>query len=265
MPPVEKSAKKAPASGKKPTKFRKAVNFNLSGGIMRYSRHQQYKRKALWRQKATLKPKQEVPKRPLTIVKEIGGGHNGGQRVVTLRKNKANYPTKALVTSRPTKGVFKLHKRSTRKSLIPGRVVIIVAGKHKGKRVIVLKVLQSGLLLITGPFSLNSTPLRRISQRYVIATQTRINMANVVVPDHINDAYFKREPKSTKRNRGEGEIFAPKKEVYTVSEKRKSDQATVDKSIKTALSQHKDKKLLFNYLRSYFALSSSQYPHRLKF
>lgn len=193
MAPVEKSAKKAPVKGKKPTKFRKATNSNLSGGIMRYSRHQQYKRKALWRQKATLKPKVQVPKKPLTVVKEIGGAHNGGKRVVTLRKNKANYPTKALVTKRPTKGCFKLHKRNTRKSLIPGRVVIVVAGKHKGKRVIVLKVLQSGLLLISGPFSLNSCPLRRISQRYVIATQTRINMDKVVIPDHINDAYFKRE------------------------------------------------------------------------
>lgn len=264
MAPVEKSAKKAPVKGKKPSKFRKATNYDLSGGIMRYSRHQQYKRKALWRQKATLKPKVQVPKKPLTVVKEIGGAHNGGKRVVKLRKNKANYPTKALVTDRPTKGCFKVHKRNTRSSLIPGRVVIIVAGKHKGKRVVVLKVLKSGLLLITGPFSLNSCPLRRISQRYIIATQTRINMEKVVIPEHINDAYFKRELKK-KRNRGEGEIFAAKKEKYAPTEQRKADQVAVDKSLKSAVNQHKDKKLLFNYLRSYFALSSSQYPHRLKF
>jgi len=263
MAPVEKKTKSAPPKGKKPSKFRKAANYDLSGGIMRYSRHQQYKRKALWRQKATLKPKVAVPKKPLTIVKDIGGAHNGGTRVVTLRKNKAHYPTKGLVKDRPTKGSVKLHKRNTRKSLIPGRVVIIVAGKHKGKRVVVLKVLKSGLLLITGPFSLNSCPLRRISQRYIIATQTRINMAKVVVPDHINDTYFKRAQK--KRNRGEGEIFAAKKEKYVPSEQKKADQVAVDKSLKTAISQHKDKKLLFNYLKSYFALSSSQYPHRLKF
>ena len=263
MAPIEKKEKSAPVKGKKPSKFRKAVNYNLSGGIMRYSRHQQYKRKALWRQKATLKPKVEVPKKPLTMVKEIGGAHNGGKRVVKLRKNKANFPTKALVTDRKTKGSVKLHKRNTRKSLIPGRVVILVAGKHKGKRVVVLKVLKSGLLLITGPFSLNSCPLRRISQRYVIATETRINMAKVEIPDHINDAYFKRDKKQ--RNRGEGEIFAAKKEKYVPSEQKIADQAAVDKSLKTAISQHKDKKLLFTYLRSYFALSSSEYPHRLKF
>jgi len=231
---------------------------------MRYSRHQQYKRKALWRQKATLKPKVEVPKKPLTIVKDIGGAHNGGKRTVKLVKNKSHYPTKAVVKSRPTKGCFKKHTRNTRKSLVPGRVVILVAGKHKGKRVVLLKVLQSGLLLITGPFSLNSCPLRRISQRYVIATQTRVNISKVAVPDHINDAYFKRDQKK-KRNRGEGDIFAAKKEKYVPSEQKKTDQLAVDKALKTAISQNKDKKLLFNYLRSYFALSSSQYPHRLKF
>lgn len=262
MAPVEKSVKSAPAKAKKPTKMRKAFNIDLGGGIMKYSRHHQYKRKALWRQKATLKPKVAVPKKPITVVKKVGGAKNGGERVVTLQKKKANYPTKPRVTDRPTKGSFKLHKRTLRKSLVPGRIVILLAGKHKGKRVVLLKALQSGLLLVTGPFSLNSTPLRRISQRYVIATKTRIQ--KVAVPEHINDAYFRRSLKKQK-NRGEGDIFAAKKEKYVPSEQKKADQLTVDKAVRTAISHHKEKKLMYSYLRSYFALSSSQYPHRLSF
>lgn len=264
MAPVEKSVKSAPAKAKKPTKFRKAPNYDLGGGIMRYSRHQQYKRKALWRQKSTLKPKVAVPKKPITVVKKIGGSNNGGERVVRLQKKKANYPTKARVTDRPTKGCFKNHKRNTRATLTPGRIVILLAGKHKGKRTVLLKVLPSGLLLVTGPFSLNSTPLRRISQRYVIATQTSVNLEKVNIPDHINDFYFRRSLKKT-QNRGEGEIFAAKKEKYVPSEQKKADQLAIDKAVRTAISQHKDKKLLFQYLRSYFGLSSSQYPHRLAF
>ena len=264
MAPVEKSVKSAPTKAKKPSKFRKASNYDLGGGIMRYSRHQQYKRKALWRQKSSLKPKVVVPKKPITAVKTLGGVKGPTERVVKLQKRKANYPTKKLVTSRPTKGTFRHHKRNIRKSLIPGRIVILLAGKHKGKRVVLLKVLQSGLLLVTGPFSLNSCPLRRISQRYVIATQTRIKADKVNIPEHINDAYFRRSTKKEK-NRGEGDIFAAKKEKYVPSEQKKTDQLAVDKAVRTAISQHKDKKVLFSYLRSYFALSSSQYPHRLRF
>lgn len=131
-------------------------------------------------------------------------------------------------------------------------------------RFVCFQVLKSGLLLVNGPFALNSCPLRRISQRYVIATSTRIDTRKVELPAHINDAYFNRADKKPK-NRGEGDVFAVKKQRWVPTEQRKQDQTAVDKALKTAISQHKEKKVLFNYLRSYFALSSSQYPHRLRF
>jgi ribosomal protein L14E/L6E/L27E len=66
-----------------------------------------------------------------------------------------------------------------RKSLEAGTVLILLAGRFRGKRVILLKTLEQGVLLVTGPFKINGVPLRRVNSRYVIATSYKVDVSGL--------------------------------------------------------------------------------------
>ena len=59
---------------------------------------------------------------------------------------------------------------------------------------------------------MNGVPLRRMAQAYVIATQTKVDIDGVDLPEGLNDDYFRR---SGAKNSGEG-IFADSTMVSTV-------------------------------------------------
>ncbi|XP_041347419.1 60S ribosomal protein L6-like isoform X2 [Gigantopelta aegis] len=207
--------------------------------------------------------KKTTPK--LMMEKEIGGDKNGGKRLVRIKRLPRFYPTEDKPRKlKSRKKPFSKHHHKLRSSITPGTIVIIVAGRHKGKRVVFLKQLKTGLLLVTGPFHLNGCPLRRINQRYVIATRTRLDIKGLKLPERLNDDYFRRK-KLRRPKHTEGEIFDTKKEVYTVSDERKEDQVEVDKQILDVVRKHKDKKLIFGYLGAMFSLKNREYPHKMLF
>jgi len=190
---------------------------------------------------------------------------NGKVRLILVKKSKRYHPT-AEGKKRVTKRHFEC-KSKLRGSLKPGTICIMLAGRHAGTRVVFMKQLASGLLLVNGPFKLNGVPLRRVHQRYVIATSTRLDMSKYSVPEKLNDNYFRRNKTTNRKERQEqeGDIFAAPKAGYRVSETKKTDQIYVDKSVLDAVKAHPDKKMLMKYLGSSFQLHGGQYAHRMKF
>lgn len=163
---------------------------------------------------------------------------------------------------KPSKPVHKvkLNPPKVRSSIVPGTVVIILAGRFRGKRVVCLKALKSGLLLVTGPYKMNGVPIRRVNQAYVIATSTKIDVSKIDV-SNITDEYFARQ--KVKKGDAEEEFFkgdAPKPAI--VSDARKADQLKVDTALLSIIAQTP---MLEGYLASLFTLKKGDKPHNMKF
>merc|ERR1711997_1135472 len=88
-------------------------------------------------------PKKVAEKKAAFVEKKVGGAKNGGVRKVAVNKAKFDYPTAVKAGRGTSKNFFNKHKRSLRPSLSAGTIAIILAGVHKGKRVIVLKQLST--------------------------------------------------------------------------------------------------------------------------
>jgi len=226
-----------------------------------------YHKKGLWAKRNIKNAKKVAEKKPLTVSKPVGGEKNGKTRLVTKIKSKRYYPTAKANLRQVKKRTGIVRRNKLRGSLVPGTIVILVAGRHAGKRAVFLKQLSSGLLLVNGPFKLNGVPLRRVNQRYVIATSTRLDLSKVALPANLNDDYFRRDKKAARKARKDqqGDIYAAPKQQYVVSDARKKDQPEVDKAVLGVVKAHPEKKLLLKYLGSPFSLGSGQYPHRMKF
>lgn len=150
----------------------------LAPNVGRFSRSQVFARRALYKgQKTNTQPKAEPT--PETIEKTVGGGKNGGKRIVPTTKASRFYPADDI--KQPKKSRKTPNPTKLRGSIFPGTVLILLAGRFRGKRVVFLKQLDSGLLLVTGPFKVNGVPLRRVNQAYVIATSTKIDISSVSV------------------------------------------------------------------------------------
>lgn len=161
-------------------------------------------------------------------------------------------------THKPYNRNFRPRPTKLRASITPGTVLIVLSGRFRGKRVVFLKQLESGLLLVTGPYSVNGVPLRRLNQAYVIATSTSVDVGSVDV-SAINDDFFARQADAAPSREAE---FSAATHKAIVSDARKAAQGPVDAAIEAAIA---GTPLLKEYLKAKFSLRTGQFPHAMRF
>ena len=162
------------------------------------------------------------------------------------------------------KGHFKRKCKIPKKThisaeLVPGQVVILLSGRFRGRRVVFLKKLESGLLLVTGPYKYNGVPLKRVNAAYVLPTNTKLKLDGKVA-DSVNDKLFLKT--LIKREKEEDFFVDEKTKRERISEERKKTQNDVDTQVKKAVDEVP---MMKEYLRNRFALKSGDKPHLMKF
>ncbi|KAL4446812.1 hypothetical protein ABPG77_008056 [Micractinium sp. CCAP 211/92] len=216
----------------------------VAQGVEAQGRSKAYHRRGLWAIK-----KKNGGKFPTHAKKEAAAAEASKKPAKFYAAEDAPKPLARRVIRRPTK---------LRPSITPGTVLILLAGRFKGKRVVFLGQLPSGLLLVTGPFKLNGVPLRRVNQAYVIATSTKVDVAGVDIAK-FDDAYFKSAEKKAKKQSEEG-FFQEKQEKAPLPAEYVANQKAVDAALLGKLSDE-----LKGYLSTRFTLRSGDRPHLMKF
>ncbi|KAL6584156.1 60S ribosomal protein L6 [Orobanche minor] len=229
-----------------PESVKSTRNPELIPGVRKVSRSQMYHKRGLWAIKA-----KHGGKFPL---------HEKAAAAPPLEEKPPKfYPADDV--RKPLSNNRKPKPTKLRARITPGTVLIILAGRFKGKRVIFLKQLSSGLLLVTGPYKVNGVPLRRVNQAYVIGTSMKVDLSGVNLEKY-DDKYFAKQAEK-KQKKGESKFFeAEKKEKNLLPNEKKEDQKAVDTPLLKAMEAVPELK---TYLGAKFSLNASMKPHELVF
>ncbi|KAK7194733.1 60S ribosomal protein L6 [Novymonas esmeraldas] len=190
-------------------------------------------------------------------------------------------PKSAAPAAAKRKAAKKISRKSPefttlRKSCAPGAIAIILAGRFRGRRAVILKQLpHNGPLVVSGPMKYNGVPIRRIDSRYVIATSTKVDISSVdtaaITPETFQRAKAEKPAKSEgdfmgDRQKAKAEQAAKKtskaEKKTTVSDARAQLQKKIDAALIAAIKKDAAGKEKAGYLRSVFTVKPGDAPHR---
>ncbi len=127
-----------------PRKTQATRNRTLIPGVGALSRSGSYAARGVWAKK---NKKPVAAKKPATAAPK-SKTFGKGTRVIKAKPTRFYPADDSAYPLRSNK--HNQHPTRLRKSLVPGTIVILLAGRFRGRRVVFLKQLTSGLLLITG-------------------------------------------------------------------------------------------------------------------
>ena len=214
---------------------------------------------------AAKKARQEFAKKH---VKPIGGAKNGKVREILIQKPPKWYPADDIKPKEANEREIMSHGTAKlRKSITPGTVLILLGGRFRGKRVVFLKQLDSGLLMVTGPYRANGVPAKRCNQAYCIATSAKVDVSKVDLKGWTDADFGRKKEKAAaaakKRKRGDGEeFFAEDEKKEIVSPEKVAKQKALDDVVMPAVEKVP---MMAKYLKSLFSLSKADMPHKMKF
>merc|ERR1719362_2011795 len=156
-----------------------------------------------------------------------------------------------LVVKRDFKRPNKAVKRcQLRRDIQAGQVLILLSGRFRGRRVVFLRQLNSGLLLVTGPYKVNGVPLKRVNQAYTIATKTKVNVnAAISLLEKMDEKTFFQVNDVERKSFFEDNAEKSKR----VPEERKTLQKNVDTKVMEVV---KSTPHMRQYLANRFALKN---------
>merc|ERR1712032_694944 len=157
---------------------------------------------------------------------------------------------------RPNKTVKRCQLR---RDIQAGQVLILLSGRFRGRRVVFLKQLNSGLLLVTGPYKVNGVPLKRVNQAYTIATKTKVNVSSALsLVEKMDEKKFFEVQDVERKSFFEDNAEKSKR----IPEERKTMQKNVDTKLMDVVKSTPHMK---HYLANRFALKNGDRPHSMNF